>query len=140
MAPAEVGSRRVARRSRRLREAGLGYLLVLPALSVFGVFVFYPFFRNFKLALYQSPPYPGLPSHYVGLHQVGQVLTSSNFLQSLVTTFLFVVLVVPAGLLVGLFLAVVAHRKLRGIAAYRVIFSSTVVTSVAVSAHGLRGR
>jgi ABC-type sugar transport system permease subunit len=42
--------------------------------------------------------------------------------------------VVPAGLLIGLFLAVVAQRQLKGIAVYRVIFSSTVVTSVAVSA------
>lgn len=124
----------VSRRSRRSREALLGYLLVLPALAVFAVFVFYPFARNFKLALYVTPPYPGLPSKYVGLHQVGQVLTSSNFVQSLVTTLLFVVLVVPAGLLIGLFLAVVAQRRLRGVAAYRVIFSSTVVSSVAVSA------
>ncbi|MGH9092484.1 MAG: carbohydrate ABC transporter permease, partial [Acidimicrobiales bacterium] len=124
----------VSRRGRRAREAFLGYLLVLPALTVFAVFVFYPFARNFKLALYETPPYPDLPSRYVGLHQVGQVLSSSSFLQSLVTTVLFVVLVVPAGLLVGLFLAVVAQRQLRGIAAYRVVFSSTVVSSVAVSA------
>jgi sn-glycerol 3-phosphate transport system permease protein len=124
----------VSRRSRRVREALLGYLLVLPALTVFAVFVFYPFARNFKLALYETPPYPDLPSKYVGLHQVGQVLTSSNFLQSLLTTVLFVVLVVPGGLLIGLFLAVVAQRRLRGIAAYRVVFSSTVVSSVAVSA------
>jgi ABC-type sugar transport system permease subunit len=108
--------------------------MLLPALCVFAVFVFYPFARNFKLALYQTPPYPNLPSKYVGLHQVGQVLSSSSFLQSLATTFLFVALLVPAGLLLGLFLAVVAQRHLRGIAAYRVIFSSTVVTSVAVSA------
>lgn len=124
----------VSRRSRRVREGLLGYLLLLPALAVFVVFVFYPFARNFKLALYETPPYPDLPSKYVGLHQVGQVLTSSNFLQSLVTTLLFVVLVVPTGLLIGLFLAVVAQRRLRGIGAYRVIFSSTVVSSVAVSA------
>lgn len=120
--------------ARRVKEAGLGYLMLLPAMCVFAVFVFYPFARNFKLALYQTPPYPNLPATYVGLHQVGQVLSSSNFLQSLVSTLLFVVLVVPAGLLIGLFLAVVAQRHLRGIAAYRVIFSSTVVTSVAVSA------
>lgn len=122
------------KRAGRWREAGLGYLLILPALVVFAVFVFYPFIRNFKLALYETPPFPGLPAKYVGLHQAGQVLSSSNFLESLGTTVLFVVLVVPAGLLIGLFLAVVAQRHLRGIAAYRVIFSSTVVTSVAVSA------
>jgi sn-glycerol 3-phosphate transport system permease protein len=120
--------------SRRVREAALGYLLVLPALGVFGAFVFYPFAQNFRLALYQAPPFPGLPSRYVGLHQVGQVLTSSSFLQSLVSTVLFVAMVVPAGLLIGLLLAVAAHRRLRGMAVYRTIFSSTVVTSVAVSA------
>jgi sn-glycerol 3-phosphate transport system permease protein len=127
-------SRRRARRARAAREAALGYLLVLPALAVFGVFVFYPFIENFRLALYQTPPYPGLPSRYVGLHQVGQVLSSSGFLQSLGATLLFVAMVVPAGLLLGLLLAVAAHRRLRGMAVYRVVFSSTVVTSVAVSA------
>ena len=124
----------VTRRGRRVREAGLAYLMLLPALVVFGGFVFYPFARNFKLALYETPPFPNLPGHYVGLHQVGAVLTSTNFLQSLVTTVLFVLMIVPTALLSGLFLAVVAQRRLRGIAIYRVIFSSTVVTSVSVAA------
>ncbi|MGP0029431.1 MAG: carbohydrate ABC transporter permease [Acidimicrobiales bacterium] len=125
---------RAQRRLRRFKEAGLGYLLIVPALTIFAVFSFYPFFRNFQLALYQTPPVPGLPSHYVGLHQVTQVLSSSSFLQSLVTTFLFVLMVVPVSLVVGLALAVAAHRKLRGIGAYRLVFSSTVVSSVAVAA------
>jgi sn-glycerol 3-phosphate transport system permease protein len=128
--PAALGT---GRRRRRRREAALAYLLILPALAAFGAFTFYPFLRNFKLALYQTPPVPGLPSHYVGLHQVGQVLTSSSFLQSLVTTILFVLLVVPLSLLIGLALAVAANRRLRGMATYRMIFSSTVVSSVAVA-------
>src|SRR5271166_5142537 len=120
--------------ARHRRVWVLAYLLVLPALVVFGVFTFYPFFKNFKLALYQTPPVPGLPSHYVGLHQVGQVLSSSNFLTSLGTTFLYVVLVVPASLVAGLALAVAAHRKLKGVGVYRTLFSSTIVSSVAVAA------
>ena len=82
---------------------------------------------------YQTPPVPGLPAHYVGLHQIGPTLTSTQFTQSLVTTILFVILVVPASLILGLALAVAAHRKLKGIAVYRMIFSSTVVSSVAVA-------
>jgi sn-glycerol 3-phosphate transport system permease protein len=121
-------------RSRRRKEALLGYLLLLPAVAIFGVFVFYPFAYNFKLALYQNPPFPGLPSHYVGLHQVSQVVTSSGFLQSLVSTIFFAVMVVPTGIIIGLLLAVAAHRRLRGIGVYRTIFSSTVVSSVAVAA------
>jgi len=111
----------------------LAYLLLVPALAVFGVFTFYPFFRNFKLMLYETPPVPGLPAHYVGLHQIGPVLSSTQFTQSLLTTLVFVVLVVPTSLVLGLALAVAAHRKLKGMAVYRMIFSSTVVSSVAVA-------
>jgi ABC-type sugar transport system permease subunit len=120
-------------RARRRREAGLAYLILRPALAVFGTFTFYPFFRNFKLMLYETPPVPGLPAHYVGLHQIIPTVTSTQFTQSLVTTIVFVALVVPISLILGLALAVAAHRKLKGIAIYRMIFSSTVVSSVAVA-------
>ena len=50
----------------RVREAGLGYLLILPAMVVFGVFTFFPFIENFDLAAHKTPPYKGLPSPYVG--------------------------------------------------------------------------
>ena len=131
---ARTPNRTSPRQVRRFKEIGLGYLLVLPALAIFAVFTFYPFVHNFKLAFYQTPPVPGLPAHYVGLHQVTQVLSSSSFLESLSTTFIFVALIVPISLIAGLALAVVAHRKLRGMSVYRMIFSSTVVSSVAVAA------
>ncbi|MEI8050744.1 MAG: sugar ABC transporter permease [Actinomycetes bacterium] len=120
--------------ARRRKNSGLAYALLIPSLIVFGVFTFFPFAKNFKLALYQNPPYPGLPSHYVGLSQAGSVLGSPEFHQSLISTFLFVAMVVPLGLLGGLVLALAAHRQLKGMAIYRVIFSSTVVSSVAVAA------
>ena len=128
-----VVGRGTSLRARRRKEAGLAYLILLPALAVFGVFTFYPFFRNFKLMLYETPPVPGLPAHYVGLHQIIPTVTSTQFTQSLVTTIVFVALVVPISLILGLALAVAAHRKLKGIAIYRMIFSSTVVSSVAVA-------
>jgi sn-glycerol 3-phosphate transport system permease protein len=126
-------TRETTLRIRRFREMGLAYLLLLPALLAFGVFTFYPFLRNFKLMLYETPPVPGLPAHYVGLHQIVPTLTSTQFTQSLVTTLIFVVLVVPLSLILGLVLAVAGHRRLKGIAIYRMIFSSTVVSSVAVA-------
>jgi len=120
-------------RGRRRHEWAVAYMLLVPALLLFAVFSFYPFFRNFKLMLYETPPVPGVPAHYVGLHQIIPTITSTQFTQSLVTTLVFVVLVVPISLLAGLALAVAAHRKLKGMAVYRMIFSSTVVSSVAVA-------
>jgi sn-glycerol 3-phosphate transport system permease protein len=118
---------------RRVREAGLGYLLLAPSVVVFAVFVFYPFLRNFYLGLYRTPPFPGLPKRWVGLEQYTDVLTSSEFLESLRTTVLFALMTVPVGIAAGLALAVLAHQQLRGIGVYRTIFSSTVATSVAVA-------
>jgi ABC-type sugar transport system permease subunit len=97
------------------------------------VFVFYPFLRNFYLGLYRTPPFPGLPKRWVGLEQYTDVLTSSEFLESLRTTVLFALMTVPVGIAAGLALAVLAHQQLRGIGVYRTIFSSTVATSVAVA-------
>jgi sn-glycerol 3-phosphate transport system permease protein len=118
---------------RRRREIGLAYLLILPALLIFGIFIFYPFFKNFYLGFYRTPPFPGLPSKYVGLDQYRDVLSSTEFVDSLKTTVAFALLTVPTGIALGLALAVLAHQKLRGIGIYRTIFSSTVATSVAVA-------
>ena len=118
---------------RRLKEMSLAYLLLLPSLVIFAVFVFYPFFRNFYLGLYRTPPFPGLPKHWVGLDQYREVLSSSDFLNSLKTTVAFAIMTVPAGIALGLGLAMLAHQQLKGIAIYRTIFSSTVATSVAVA-------
>jgi sn-glycerol 3-phosphate transport system permease protein len=125
--------RPTSRRAQRRREAALGYLLVAPALVVFAVFIFYPFAKNFELALYRKPPFPHLPKRYVGLDQAIDVLTSADFRESVWTTVVFAILSVPAGIFLGLALAVAAHRRLRGIGIYRTIFASTVTSSVAVA-------
>jgi sn-glycerol 3-phosphate transport system permease protein len=111
----------------------LGYALVLPSLFVFGTFIFYPFIKNFWLGLYRTPPFPNLPRSWVGVSQYKDVLTSHLFTNSLKVTLEFVLLTVPIGIALGLGLAVLAHQRLRGITVFRTIFSSTVVTSVAVA-------
>jgi len=121
------------RRSRRIRETGLAAIMLAPALVVFCVFVFYPFLKNFDLALYRVPPFPNLPSTYIGFEQIGEVLGSQEFLDSVWTTVLFALLTVPTGIFLGIVLANLAHQKLKGVGIYRTIFSSTVATSVAVA-------
>lgn len=125
--------RRLRFSRRRAREIGLAYLLLVPSLVIFGVFVFYPFFRNFYLGFFKTPPFPGLPKRYVGFDQYRDVLSSSQFVDSVKTTVLFAIMTVPAGIVLGLGLAVLAHQQLKGMAVYRTIFSSTVATSVAVA-------
>jgi sn-glycerol 3-phosphate transport system permease protein len=119
---------------RKVREALLGYALVLVPLVIFGTFVFYPLVKTFMLGFYKTPPFPNLPNRAVGFDQYREVLTSTEFLNSVKTTVFFAILTVPAGIFLGILLAVVANQRLRGIGVYRTIFSSTVATSVAVAA------
>lgn len=135
---AESGPTRRARPARsasrrRTMELLLAYGLLLPSLLVFAVFVFYPLVRQIYLSFFLTPPFPGVPKHYVGFSQIHQVLTSHDFLNSLWVTLLFVLYTVPAGLVLGLLLAVLAHQQLRGIRFFRTVFSSTVATSIAVA-------
>lgn len=132
-APVRATKGRHTRRAQRRREALLGYVLVAPALVVFGVFVFFPFAKNFQLAFYEDPLFSRRGKRYVGFEQISDVLGSGDFRHSLWTTVLFALLSVPAGIFLGLALAVAAHQKLRGIGIYRTIFASTVASSVAVA-------
>lgn len=122
-----------SRRSQRLTTAGLAYLMLLPAFAAFGLFVFYPLAKTFYLGMFRVPPFPGLPSKFVGLSQYASVLSHSQFLEPLWNSVLFVLFTVPAGILLGLAMAVAAHRELRGIRIFRTIFSSTIATSIAVA-------
>ncbi len=121
---------------RRLRDALIGYALLLPSIAVFGVFVFYPFAKDIQLPFYEQPESFGAihrTARYVGWTQWRSVFTSSEFRNTLLVTLRFTVLTVPAGIALGLLLAVVAHQKMRGITVFRTVFSSTVATSVAVA-------
>jgi sn-glycerol 3-phosphate transport system permease protein len=116
-----------------VREASLGYLLILPAIAAFGVFVLYPLVKTAYLGFFLAPPTPNLPSKYVGFQQYTSVLGSAEFADDLGRTALFVVFTVPLGIILGLALANLSHTRVRGIRIFRTIFSSTVATSVAVA-------
>jgi len=117
---------------RRWREWGLAGLLLAPSLAIFGVFFFYALYRLIDLSLHQQNR-TGTRERWVGLSQWGEVLTSHDFLDGLSITVRYVLLTVPAGLVLGIVLAVIAHRKLRGIKVFQTIFASTIASSVAVA-------
>jgi sn-glycerol 3-phosphate transport system permease protein len=115
------------------RDWLLGVALLVPSITVFAVFIFYPLIRTVWLGLNQSDPF-GIELHYVGISRYTDVLGSESFRNSLWVTVKYALLTVPTGVALGLGLAMLAHRHLRGVRVFRTIFSSTVATSVAVAA------
>ncbi|TYR79059.1 sugar ABC transporter permease [Priestia megaterium] len=110
--------------------AGLSYLL--PSLILFGVFLFYPMIRTIYLSVFMTDS-QGIPLKFVGVSNFTYLFNNPNFLQSIKATCLFVLYTVPVGLIVSLFLALIANEKLRGIGFFRTMFSSTMGMSVAAS-------
>ncbi len=126
---------RKRRFSRAVREAGLGYLLLIPSFLIFGVFVFYPLVHNFVPRLLPQPAVPGAAEAPTSAStSTGTCSRRRTFLDSLKITVLFAIITVPVGIALGLCLAILAHQQLKGIGIYRTFFSSTVATSVAVAA------
>ncbi|MED4212047.1 sugar ABC transporter permease [Priestia megaterium] len=109
---------------------GLAYLL--PSLLLFSVFLFYPMIKTLYLSLFITDT-QGNPLNFVGLQNFLYLFTDPNFLQSMKATFLFVLYTVPIGLVIALFLALIANEKLKGICFFRTMFSSTMGMSVAAS-------
>jgi len=123
---------RLLQRLRGANRLGFALIFLAPSLVIFGAFVFYPLIKAVYLGFYETDPF-GNQGDFVGVDQYRTVLTSESFRHSLKVTLLFALYTVPPGILLGLALALLANQKLPGISIFRVMFSSTVATSVAVA-------
>lgn len=121
-----------ARQRRTRREWGLAALLLTPSLLILGVFVLYPLGRAISLG-HQRCDATGTRCRDNGWDQYLDVFRSREFQRALGVTFRFALMTVPIGLVLGVALAVLVDKQLRGMSVYRTIFSSTVATSVAVA-------
>ena len=105
-----------------LKKAG-PYGYILPALLVFAVFLFYPFFKTIYLSLYKTNKM-GQAKLFVGLGNYVELFKSASFYNSLAVTFLFVAIVV-----VGLLAAVLCNKAFPGIR----IFSTAYALPMAIA-------
>lgn len=132
-AAVEVGDvpARRSRRRYRWNEVGLAALFLLPSAVIFGVFFYLPFVKLIGWGRYKGTRGGGYRE--VGFEQYQDILLGDMFREGLTNSVKFVLFTVPAGLVLGVLLAVAAHRRLKGIKVFQAIFSSTLASSVAVS-------
>lgn len=117
---------------RRIRDGLLAAALLAPAGLVLGAFAVYPLVRLVYMGLHQRNRF-GTAERWVGAEQYRTVLAGEEFRSGVEITLRYIALTVPAGLVLGVLLAVAANRRLRGIKLFQAIFSSTVASSVAVA-------
>jgi ABC-type sugar transport system permease subunit len=117
---------------RRWREAPLAAAMLAPSLVILGAFVLYPLGRAVWLG-HQRCDATGGNCRSNGWDQYVGVFRSREFQQAFGVTFRFALMTVPVGLVLGLALAVLVDKQLKGMGVFRTVFSSTVATSVAVA-------
>ena len=106
---------------------------LIPAFSVFAVFVFYPFIKTIILSLSRTN-LRGEIQAFVGLDNFNELFTSPDFYRSMVVTFQFVLLVSIPSVVIGLILALLANNKLKGNRVYELMFSVPMAIASAPAA------
>lgn len=119
----------------RWGDLGSALLYMSPALLVFAAFTFIPFFRSIWLSFFVTDQ-TGAPSRFNDVKYYARILNldgsgRDEYLNSILTTVKFTLMVVPTGIAVAVGLAVLATAKVRGMSVFRTIFTSTVAISVA---------
>ncbi|WP_394527338.1 carbohydrate ABC transporter permease [Lacrimispora sp. JR3] len=104
------------------------YAYLVPALTVFALFLFYPFFKTIILSLYKTNKM-GQAKLFVGLGNYAELLKSSSFFNSLFVTAVFVMIVVSVSMMLGLLGAVLCNKTFPGIR----IFSTAYALPMAIA-------
>lgn len=121
----------------RTRDLGRALLYASPALIIFFLFTYFPFIRAIYLSLHITNP-AGEARRFVGLQNYARILgldanSTVDFVPYIVESLKFAVLVVPAGIVIAIALAMLATVRVRGIEIFRTIFTSSIAISLASS-------
>ena len=123
-----VLARRVQRNASTKEQARTAYLMLIPALVILGIFVFYPIVSAGYLSLTSWDGFnPEKP--FVGLSNYIRLAEDKEFWNSLLVTVIYAFGVSVLSVISGLFFALLLDAPLRGRGIYRTIYFLPVVTS-----------
>ena len=111
------------------KDAFKGYICILPALLILSVFQIYPIFKAFIMSFYTQYNYMKDEVYATGFGNFKDIFNDPNFWTALKNTGVFVVGVVPATLVISLFLAVLLNRKIKFKGLFQSIYFIPFITS-----------
>lgn len=114
------------------REAGQGYLFLLPALLVLGVFVIAPILYAVFLSFHKVELIGGATYEFRGLDNFMKVTFDDRAIIALKNTAIYVAIVVPTQTFLALVLASSLNAGLKGQKFFRIVYFLPTLTSSAV--------
>jgi multiple sugar transport system permease protein len=114
------------------RETLNGYLFALPYLVIFTAFLLYPLLKGLYMSFFEWDLLNPAQSEFVGLSNYATLLNDPLFWQSLQNTVWFVVMTVPALLIVSMVLALGVNRGIAGTKVLQFFYFAPYVMTVSV--------
>lgn len=108
------------------------YLFLAPAAVILVLFFFIPFFESFLLS-FQSYRNDIYNPQWVGLENYVKLFHAPIFWKTLANTFIYLIGVVPALVVLSLIIAILVNQKLAGIKIFRVLIYIPVIVSIVVA-------
>ena len=109
------------------------YLFLLPAFTVFGFFLFYPFARTMYLSTFLTDKL-GNAKVFWGIKNYTSLFTSASFWTSVAVTFQFVAIVAFGGLIMGLVTSLLTAKKYPGVTFASASYAMPVAIASAAAA------
>lgn len=114
-----VDSSTTAKTVRRYRSNAVGYAFLAPSLVALMLFLVLPIFLVVWLSFHEWNLLG--PVEFVGLKNYEWMFSNPKLWRSIGITSVFVLLVIPAQTIIGLLLALVLHRNVRGTGFFRIL-------------------
>lgn len=121
-----------SKKSRLTKENLTGLAFVAPAVILLFVFLLVPFMMTLGYSFTNYNILKPDAMKFVGLKNFVKLTKDTVFAKSIVNTFAFVLMVVPLQVGLGLGLALLINKKLKGIAVFRMAFFAPTVLSLVV--------
>lgn len=115
-----------------LKEEVVGYLFIMPALFVLGIFIVLPIFYAILLAFQRVQLLGNIQYQFISFRNFNRLIEDDRVWIALKNTVEYVAIVVPTQTILALLLAVTLNAGIRGKSIWRVIYFLPTVTASAV--------
>jgi multiple sugar transport system permease protein len=127
--PADLPPGAVSRRRYRFSRIATPYLLLVPAVFLYALFIVYPIFRQFDISFFQWHIFPGVRNPFVGWSNYSRIFHDPAIRTAALNTLLFLVITVPVQMFLGLAAAAFLTDRLPARGLWRALVFVPVVTS-----------
>lgn len=108
------------------------WLYLAPSIIILSIFMFWPFIQTIYRSLFQTNSF-GEMTEFIGGSHYQDLLTSQSFWNSVTVTFIFVVVVVLIGIVLGFIGAILCQNHFPGLQ----FFSTSYATPMAIASAGM---